>query len=177
VVLCNQTNQIPKVDPVSGEVSCIDADIIETDCVWLDGEAYNLGDTKTQYKAAIRDAEQPSTDCEEASFTCVNGLYITTADDASEYNRTECVIIDTIEEEVTCEWNKEIYAAGEVKYTFVKNKVEQTTECKFVGFYCNGHGDRWSEFKQADYNYEECTFTEALDDEYMTVYTNQLLER
>ncbi len=179
VVLCNKTNQLPKKDPVSGEIICVDAEIVETDCVWLDGEAYNLWDTKTQYKVAVKDAEQPNPECEEASFTCVNGLYITTTEDASEYNRTECIVIDTLsaEEVVTCDWNGEVYTPGEVRYNFVVTRVEQTNECRFVWFYCNGNGERWSEFDEDIYAYEECTFTEALDDEYMTVYTNELITR
>lgn len=178
IVICNAENQISRVDPVTGEVICIDADVVETDCVWLDGEAYNLWDIKTQYKVAIKDAEHPNPECEEASFTCVNGLYITTAEDASEYNRTECITIEPEEEElITCTWDGEEYLPSEVRYNFVKTKVEQTSECRFVGFYCNGHGEWRSEFEKDIYSYEECTFTEALDDEYMTVYTNELLDR
>ncbi len=178
IVICNQNNQIPHLDEVSGEVICIDAEIIETDCVWLDGEAYDLGDVKTQYKASIKDAENPFPECEEAKFTCVNGLYITTEDDASEYNRTECVIIDANQEEtITCDRNGDVYSPGEAVYRFVTTKVEQTSECRFVGFYCNGQGEWWSEFDQDIYSVQECTFTKALDDEYMTSYSNELVSR
>jgi len=178
IVICNQTNQIPKLDPVSGNIICIDADIIDTECVWLDGEAHDLGDVKTQYKPAIKDAENPFPECEEAKFTCVNGLYITTEENASEFNRRECVIIEPEEEDlITCEWNGDIYLPGEAVYRFVAGKVEQTNSCRFVGFYCNGEGNFRSEFDEDIYNVAECTFTKALEDSYMTSYTNELISR
>ena len=179
IVICSNKNQIAKADPLTGEIICVDADIVETECVWLDGEAYDLWDTKTQYKTNIRETKNDSLSCEKATFTCVNGLYISTVEDAGAYTRDSCIIVDQFADEITCTYEGDQYLPGETVYKFVSDKVEQTTECRYVWFYCNGDGEWISEIEWgwSIYNQNECVFTQALDNEYIESYASNLIER
>lgn len=180
IVICNKENQVPKTDTKTGKIICIDADVVETECVWLDGEAYDLWDTKEQFQVAYKTEDEPNPTCKKASFTCVNSLYVSTVEDSETYNRTECVIINgenAEDEDVFCEYKGKEYLPWEVTYNYVSTKVEKTTECRFVWFYCNGNWNRSSSFDKDIYEFEECSFTEALDGEYIESYARDLVER
>jgi len=177
-VFCNE-NQNPITDKITGEVICVDADVVETECIWLDGDVYDLWDTKTQYRPIILGDDENDDqyqDCQSAEFVCVNGLYVSDTEDALRYNRAECITIDiTEQEEITCEFDGELYLPGEAVYQYLKPKVEKTTECEYVGFYCNGQGNRWSNFDEDVWNREKCYFTESFDDKYIDEYADQLI--
>lgn len=180
IVICNKENQIAKTDSKTWNIICVDADVVETECVWLDGEAYDLWDTKDQFQVAYKTQEDDKPTCKKASFTCVNWLYVSTVEDSETYDRTECVIINGEEgqdEEAVCEYKWKTYLPGEIIYNYVDTKVEKTNECRFVWFYCNGNGWRYSEFDKDIYEFEECAFTEAFDGEYIESYARDLVER
>jgi len=101
---------------------------------------------------------------------------VSDTEDALRYNRAECITIDiTEQEEITCEFDGELYLPGEAVYQYLKPKVEKTTECEYVGFYCNGQGNRWSNFDEDVWNREKCYFTESFDDKYIDEYADQLI--
>lgn len=180
VVICTWENKIPQVDPITWETECIDAEIVDTECVWLDGEVYELWDTKEQFQLAYKTTQNPRPVCNKATFTCVNGLYVSAVSEASTYNRSECIVVEWEEardEDVTCQYKWDVYVPWEVVYSYVHPKVEKTNECRFVWFYCNGVWERVSPFDQELYEFEECVFTEALDEEYIETYAQNLIQR
>lgn len=178
-MFCNE-NENPIQDPITGEIECVAADVVETECLRLDGDVYDLWDIKTQYKPVIlwdEEAEELNQTCKTAEFTCVNGIYVSDVEDALEYNRTECITIDiTKDTEVTCNFDGELYKPGEAVYQFLRPKVEKTIECEYVWFYCNGHGERRSNFDDSVWEWEKCYFTESFDDRFIDEYAESLIQ-
>ncbi len=179
ILLCKDEDKIPVVDEATGKIVCKTAELVETECIWLDGERYPLGDKKTQYRAAVVSEDNPTPTCESAEFICINGQYVSDVEESGSYLRGSCVTINPKKDAITCEYKWESFLPGEWYFNYVESTVEQTKVCQYLGFYCNGNWG-WYSYDGVDadvYDETNCAFTEAIDSTYLAAYKEELEQR
>ncbi len=176
LVICPEW-QIATEDPMTGESICIEAEPVDTQCLWLDGEAYDQGEEEIRFKVAYKTDEDLNPECETLVFTCTDSEFQSEEEWSDMYDRAECVIIDETDEDfVTCEFENRLYVPGETRYQYVEDVESADQDCIYIGIFCGWDGEWFTNFDLDEYEFQECSFEEQLDSEFMDENRDELVE-